>query len=830
MAGDSRLSARFGSDTSDFKAGITAINRELRVVESGFRASASALGDWGSSATGLEQRIAALNSKIELQKEKVGALTVSHERAVTAYGANSKAAQDLEISLNKETEALNGMQTELGDTQSSLGEMAGGAEGAGKATQDTGEKTEDAGKKAEGAGTKFAGFGAIMDGLKTTVKVGVAAIIGLSAAVIGVGAAVTGLVLKTAETADGLVAMSDQTGIGVERLQELAYVANQVGVSQETITGSLAKLTRSMGQATSQTADYQAAVDAAAAKGETYTGDLGEQAAAFDKLGISVVDSNGNLRDSEAVFNDALTALGGVGNETERDVLAMAIFGKSATELNPLIKAGADEIANLSEEARKNGAVMGTDNVNAMAAFNDTLDGLKAGLTGTLGTLAGAFLPAFQGLAGQAGGYLQDFTSIVNGSGGDITKVGEGVGGLIGQIATDLAKQAPQMLTAGLGIIQSLITSLMTALPSLLPVVIQIITTLVQFLVQNLPLLVTAGISLLLALINGIVPQLPLLLQSALQMILTLAQGLLEAIPQIIPVIIEIIPQMISTLVEMLPQLIETGIQLLVALILGLAQALPEIIPAVIGIIPTIITTLLDNLPLLVGAALTLIIALATGLVSALPTLIESVPEIIGAIIDTIVELLPLIGTAALTLITTLVGGLVDNLPAIGKAAGDIITTIVDGIAALATTIWQVGSDLVTGIWQGIQDNAENFKKMVMEFFQGIVDAIKDLLGIPHSPSKVFTDIGSNMALGLGFGFTKTFAGIQNQIESAVEELGGIAGNVTVGGAGGLVAATTSGTPAAGVTVNVYANVASEIDIYKLAYRIADVLQGASPR
>jgi phage-related minor tail protein len=61
MAGDSRLSARFSSDTTDFKNGLAEINRELRVVESGFKASSSALGDWSNSATGLEQRISSLN-------------------------------------------------------------------------------------------------------------------------------------------------------------------------------------------------------------------------------------------------------------------------------------------------------------------------------------------------------------------------------------------------------------------------------------------------------------------------------------------------------------------------------------------------------------------------------------------------------------------------------------------------------------------------------------------------------------------------------------------------------------------------------------------------
>lgn len=910
MAGDSRLSARFGSDTSDFKAGITAINRELRVVESGFRASASALGDWGSSATGLEQRIAALNSKIELQKEKVGALTVSHERAVTAYGANSKAAQDLEISLNKETETLNSMQNELGETDQSLDDMKAGAKGAGDTTEETGKKTEEAGNKAKTSGQKFEGFKIIMDGVQATVKVGVTAVLGLSAALLGVAVGVTGLVTSSANAADKIATLSGTTGISTTRLQELGYVSAKLDVNYETLTGSFAKLTRSMASAGDQSAAYHEQVQKVAegsgrfetavtnaykalsggttnasskafealgvsivdANGNLLSSeqiflntqialkavegttigttaasnifgtsiknalafgdklpDLGEAAGAFAQLGVATTDSSGNLRDSEAVFNDVITALSKVPNEAERDALSMQIFGKSAMEMNPLITAGTDKIAALSAEAHDAGAVMGEDTVEGLDQFSDSLAGMKLGLIGNLGTLAGSFLPGFQGMADQAGGYLKDFSTIVSGSGGDITKVGEGVGGLIGQIATDLAKQAPQMLSAGLGIIQSLIKTLITSLPTLLPVAISIIMSLVGFLTQNLPILLQAGISILLALINGIVPQLPMLIGAGLVMIMTLMQGLIDAIPQILPVIADVIPRIIDTLTIMLPDLIVMGIQLLVTLITGLAEALPEIIPAVIGIIPTIITTLLDNLPLLVGAALTLIIALATGLVTALPTLIEAIPDILQAIVDTIITLLPMIGDSALTLITTLVGGLIDNLPLIGTAVGDIITTIVDGIAALATTIWQVGSDLVAGIWQGIQDNAENFKKMVMDFFQGIIDAIKKLLGIA-SESTVFSGIGENMALGLGTGFMAAFAGIQNTIESAVEELGGIAGNVTVGGAGGIIATTTGGTPAAGITVNVYANVASEIDIYKLAYRIADVLQGASPR
>ena len=45
------------------------------------------------------------------------------------------------------------------------------------------------------------------------------------------------------------------------------------------------------------------------------------------QLGISVTDASGNLRDSETVYWETIDALGKVSNETERDALAMRIFG-----------------------------------------------------------------------------------------------------------------------------------------------------------------------------------------------------------------------------------------------------------------------------------------------------------------------------------------------------------------------------------------------------------------------------------------------------------------------------------------------------------------------
>lgn len=195
-----------------------------------------------------------------------------------------------------------------------------------------------------------------------------------------IAAAVTGLGLlasKAIDNADGIQKMSDVTGISAERLQELQYAGNNLGVSLDTIAGAQAKLTKSMA----------AAIDG-----------TGTQAEAFSTLGISVTDSNGNLRDAKDVMNEAFSALNGVGNETERDALAMSIFGKSAMELNPLIKAGSDEMARLTEEARKVGAVLSGEDIEALDAFGDSMDAVKMAISASFAKAFAELLPILQEL------------------------------------------------------------------------------------------------------------------------------------------------------------------------------------------------------------------------------------------------------------------------------------------------------------------------------------------------------------------------------------------------------------------------------------------------
>ncbi len=176
---------------------------------------------------------------------------------------------------------------------------------------------------------------------------------GLSTAATGLLGAVGGLALKTAATADELNTLSKQTGISTDELQKMQYASELVDVSVESMTGAMTKMKAGMA-----------------------SGDFGK--AAFETLGVSVRDANGALRDSNVVFYEVLTALSQIPNETERDTLAMDIFGKSADQLAGIIDDGGAALQQYGTEAENLGLILDTETLQGLNDVNDTIDKLKA--------------------------------------------------------------------------------------------------------------------------------------------------------------------------------------------------------------------------------------------------------------------------------------------------------------------------------------------------------------------------------------------------------------------------------------------------------------------
>jgi phage-related protein len=187
-----------------------------------------------------------------------------------------------------------------------------------------------------------------------------------------------------------------------------------------------------------------------------------------------------------------------------------------------------------------------------------------------------------------------------------------------------------------------------------------------------------------------------------------------------------------------------------------LIQNLPLIIDAGIKLIIGLVTGIVNALPILIQAAPQLINSLVTGILEAIPTLLEAATQLIPVVIQGIVTCLPMLIEAAVQIIMALINALLTNLPLIIGATITLMDALNQGLKDGAIAIWpklkQVGADIVASLKKGFTDAWANFLQSCKNLIAGLPQWVKDILGI-GSPSKVFMDIGAQMAIGLGLGW-----------------------------------------------------------------------------
>lgn len=350
---------------------LNILNAESKRLQEQFKGNEDSLEALTATNKNLNKIVGELTKKQELQQEQLKKLT-------EAYGENdartmrmAKAVKDTEAALLKQKRALE----ESKDAVENFGQEESEAE---ENTQDLGDALNDVGGKfgislpKEMTNTLN---GMLKIDTQTLVLVGSFAAV--AAAVVEVEKALISLTIESAAYADEILTQSVVTGLSAEALQEYQYAAELVDVSLDTLTSSQAKMIRSMD---------------AARRGSK------EQAEAFDKLGISVQNADGTLRDAQEVFGDVIDALGDISNETERDAIAMTIFGRSARDLNPLIKAGSDGLRELTQEAHDVGYVMGEEALDALGAVDDQLQRMNRSGEALKNHIAVGMAPAVENL------------------------------------------------------------------------------------------------------------------------------------------------------------------------------------------------------------------------------------------------------------------------------------------------------------------------------------------------------------------------------------------------------------------------------------------------
>ena len=348
-----------------FKEALSEVNAGLKVNKQQMQLVTEQTREMDDRQAALKKRYDAAKETLQSYRDKVEVLQKAYENSIQREGEGSKTTMQWRASLiaaqtevAKQENLLKSMNSEMSRTSEgtrSLADVINGLAGT------LGISLPPA---VQSAVDKLAGFSA--SGAAAITVVG------------GLTTALSKNTLELTKTADDLLTLSSQTGLSTDQLQEFEYASELVDVSTDTLQGSLRKLTSNM----------QKARDGS-----------GDAAAAFKTLKVHITDNHGALQDSRQIFLQTIDALGKVKNETERDALAMQIFGKSATDLNPLIEAGSERLAELAAQAHEVGYVMDADTLESLGALDDSLQKLSKQGDAVKRSFATALLPILQAFA-----------------------------------------------------------------------------------------------------------------------------------------------------------------------------------------------------------------------------------------------------------------------------------------------------------------------------------------------------------------------------------------------------------------------------------------------
>ena len=398
------------------KRALSDINNALKISSSEMALATAQYSDNEKSVESLTSKNKILESTISEQSSKIEILQSAMQNAASAHEAVGQKIEDLKTKLEEARSKMAEMGSSSDITKEQLKDQALSIQGLEKELGQAEKSYETTGKSTTNYATQLNNTKAklidmdkeleenkkALDKAETGNKSVADAVNGLaSAAGINIPPALQGMVDKldgvnasaatlvgviggivtalgklsfsAADSADDIVTLSKVTGMSTDAIQELNYAAPFLDVNFDTISGSLTKMIRNMDTAKDKTSD---------------------QAKAFRKLGVSVVDSHGQLRDANDTFMRTIDALGRVKNDTERDALSMTIFGRSAQDLNPLIEAGSGQLKEYAKQAHDMGYVLDNDTLTRLNELKDANDKLTMQWATVKNQLGEVLLPA----------------------------------------------------------------------------------------------------------------------------------------------------------------------------------------------------------------------------------------------------------------------------------------------------------------------------------------------------------------------------------------------------------------------------------------------------
>ena len=814
-----------------YREAIQQINSDLKVMASEMGKVTAEFGKNDKSASSLTSRNKVLAEQIDKQKEKILTLKGALEQSSEKYGENDKKTNDWKISLNKAEAELIKLEKELSDNEKILKDSKNATEDNSKSLKKFGDSANDAGQKTLKLGDLIKAnliSEAIIGGIKSlgSAIMDVARKFG---EFVSDGIKNASNLQEAQNVVDVTFGESAEIINDWSRKAAGAYGMSELSAKQ--YTGTIGAMFKSMGLADEQVLSMSTDMVGLAGDFASFY-NLGHEEAfnkiragisgetePLKQLGINMSVANLEAFALSQGIDKTYNSMTQAEQATLRYNYLMSVSADAQGDFARTSGSYANQLRiaqlNMENLATGIGAKLLPICNEALTIFNGMFSGTMdvstgfSKLTEMVVNLANDLLNSLPQIAETAG---QIITSLVNGITAMLPQLASVATSIITTLVNTLSANVAQITTAAVQIILTLAEALINSLPELLNAAIQIVVALVNGITQALPTLVPAIVNAVILMVNTLLANIPLILQAGIDLLM----ALVDAIPTVITALIQALPTIITTiinaLIESIPLLIGAAIELFMALV----EAIPIIVVELVKALPQIVTAIIQGLarlPELLWNILTECIgkfinwgdqsetegaqgsqnflAQVINVIKELPArvwewlqnAISRVGEFFGNIINTA-------GSKASEFVSTVINfvgelpgriwnGIIGAVSSVASWGSQLLSAGINAAHNLVNGIWNticelpgkmlnIGGDLVRGLWEGISNVTDWVLDKIRGFGSSILNGIKSFFGIA-SPSKLFEEqIGKNLALGVGEGFSGSMKDISKQMQSAI--------------------------------------------------------------
>lgn len=552
-----------------------------------------------------------------------------------------------------------------------------------------------------------------------------------------------------------------------------------------------------------------------------------------DKDGVSMVDMFSSIEAGKA----ALSIFSGEGETFRKDLEGMAteadVVGDAYSTVSDTLEYKTERIktsfSNMATSLYQTAAGTLADAADTAAtAIGRLTDGFNEGGLEGVGNVfldmmneAAAVITDFD-WEGAADAIVEKITSFIDGdgtgqfletAGNIVVSIADGLGRalpkllpaivkLAAHIVTNLIKQAPKLINAGLQLIANLAVGFVQALPEIGAAIWQVLVCIVDAVAQLPEILgsyydtLLTGIGSWLAdmankagdgvasMVNVIVDwvsQLPdkvwIWLVNTVTKLLTWGQNMVSnastAMSNMLSTIVDWVKQLPGKLWEFFLQAVYKVTYWGVTMVLRAGEAMSNMLSKIvewISQLPDKVRTWLVN-------TVTKVVTWGQNMVSNAST---AMSNMLTSVINWVKQLPDKVWTWLSNTVQKVVS-FGNDLKAKGaEAAKGLFDAIVDGVKGLPDKMKEIGSNIVNGIWEGISGGWDWLKGKVSEVANSLLDGAKDALGI-HSPSKAFADeVGRWIPPAIPKGMSKAMpAALKEMKAQAAEMVAGMQAVVT---------------------------------------------------